>query len=394
MARREAAMTKDHWFAVKIASLNALAFSITIAGVTYIDARLTSHFAYGARVYPYGYPISLCGGPVLFVATLLVLTKASSWKAKAALPALLLALLGILALPFFRPELPHGGISVWLIQCSLASFLTCYLHFLPWPNWLTSEDIDVSIRSERRKEYVVFWRALAGSMAVVYVLLILPWSNFIWNQSPHIVRDPGQAFVLSEFGATGIVGVSLYVFWGILYESFRRAQDAADLALQDKVQDPARPASSVRSQVFISYSHKDKRWLDRLQTMLKPLVRSGAISVWTQAVIQPGARWREELQRALASTKVAVFLVSDNFLDSDFIAQEELRPLLAAAEKEGVKILWVYLSHCLYEASPLWEYQAAHDIKQPLDQLPGETWKRVLRDVARAIQKAASGEQT
>jgi len=186
-----------------------------------------------------------------------------------------------------------------------------------------------------------------------------------------------------------MVGVSLYVLLGIIYESFRRAHDAADLAVQYKFQDPRVPGS-VRNQVFISYSHKDKPWLDRLQTLLKPLVRSGAISVWTQAVIQPGAKWREELQRALAATKVAVFLVSASFLDSDFIAQEELRPLLAAAEREGVKILWVYLSHCLYDATPIGAYQAAHDIKQPLAELRGAAQQRVLLDVARAIQKAAS----
>jgi hypothetical protein len=37
---------------------------------------------------------------------------------------------------------------------------------------------------------------------------------------------------------------------------------------------------AVRDQVFISYSHKDREWLSKLQTMLKPLVRNKTISVY------------------------------------------------------------------------------------------------------------------
>ena len=35
-----------------------------------------------------------------------------------------------------------------------------------------------------------------------------------------------------------------------------------------------------RDQVLISYSHEDKAWLEKLQTMLKPLVRKNSISIW------------------------------------------------------------------------------------------------------------------
>jgi hypothetical protein len=35
-----------------------------------------------------------------------------------------------------------------------------------------------------------------------------------------------------------------------------------------------------RDQLFISYSHTDKEWLERLQKMLSPLVRNETISVW------------------------------------------------------------------------------------------------------------------
>ncbi|MBV8099940.1 MAG: toll/interleukin-1 receptor domain-containing protein [Verrucomicrobia bacterium] len=44
-----------------------------------------------------------------------------------------------------------------------------------------------------------------------------------------------------------------------------------------------------RDQVFISYSHTDKEWLERLQKMLSPLVRNETISVWDDTMI-PGGR--------------------------------------------------------------------------------------------------------
>lgn len=149
----------------------------------------------------------------------------------------------------------------------------------------------------------------------------------------------------------------------------------------------------IRDQVFISYSHKDKTWLEKLQVLLKPLMRKGALSPWDDTTIPPGAIWRDEIKRAVSRAKVAVLLVSPDFLASDFIDKEELPPLLAAAKQEGVPILWVYLRPCLYDETPIGEYQATHDLKQPLSGLSAHDQESVLLAVAKEIRRAAAGER-
>ena len=75
--------------------------------------------------------------------------------------------------------------------------------------------------------------------------------------------------------------------------------------------------------------------------------RSFGIERWDDTRLQTG-RWRDQIERAIDSAKVAILLVSADFLASDFIENEELPPLLDKAQRKGTVILPVILTSCLF----------------------------------------------
>jgi hypothetical protein len=146
--------------------------------------------------------------------------------------------------------------------------------------------------------------------------------------------------------------------------------------------------AAFRKGVFVSYSHKDEKWLKMLQTFLAPLVRNESVDLWDDTRIPPGAKWRDEINRALASTRVAVLLVSPAFLESKFIAKQELPQILASERQRGLTILWVPISLSLWSTTPVAEYQAVSDPAKPLNGMSQPERDKVFLRIAESIRAA------
>ena len=131
-------------------------------------------------------------------------------------------------------------------------------------------------------------------------------------------------------------------------------------------------AKNARNRVFISYCHKDKKLLSDLRAHLRPLERAGRVYAWSDQQIKPGSQWFPEIQEAISLSKVAVLLVTKDFLASDFIHDHELGPLLKDARTGGVTILWVLLRNCNWRKTPLETCQAAFSTEKPLAEMKAE----------------------
>lgn len=140
--------------------------------------------------------------------------------------------------------------------------------------------------------------------------------------------------------------------------------------------------------VFVSYSHKDRDWLDRLRVHLKPLEREGLLDLWDDSRISVGDEWRHEISGAISSAKVAILLVSADFLASDFIANNELPPLLNAARTKGAAIIPVLLRPSRFEyTKELAHYQSLNPPSAPLSSMPEHEQESMLVELSAQIQK-------
>jgi tetratricopeptide (TPR) repeat protein len=102
--------------------------------------------------------------------------------------------------------------------------------------------------------------------------------------------------------------------------------------------------------VFISYSHKDEIWKDRLLPHLGMLAKAGRLTIWEDRAIDAGATWYNEIKRAMEDAEVAVCLISADYLNSDFCIKEEIPYLLERRKSDGMILIPILIRSCAWKA--------------------------------------------
>jgi hypothetical protein len=70
----------------------------------------------------------------------------------------------------------------------------------------------------------------------------------------------------------------------------------------------------------------------------------------------------------------------------------ELSSMLQAADRGKLRVLWVALSTCAYDETPIAGFQATNDPARPLDSMRPAEVNKVFVDICRQIKRAFDGE--
>jgi hypothetical protein len=91
---------------------------------------------------------------------------------------------------------------------------------------------------------------------------------------------------------------------------------------------------SAKPVIFISYSHKDRSWLDYVRSFFEPLAEHWTLQIWDDEKLRIGDDWRGDIYSALDASRIFILLVSRYALASRFILTEEVGRILKRPKGE------------------------------------------------------------
>jgi tetratricopeptide (TPR) repeat protein len=94
-------------------------------------------------------------------------------------------------------------------------------------------------------------------------------------------------------------------------------------------------------QVFISYSHADEEWKDRVCAALERI----GLHAWHDRTIGPGEQWNSKIRKAIEDSAAAVCLISKAYLASAFCTEQEV-PALLERKTGGLRVMPILLENC------------------------------------------------
>lgn len=144
-----------------------------------------------------------------------------------------------------------------------------------------------------------------------------------------------------------------------------------------------------RANVFVSYSHKDGRFLEALENQLKLLKHKGYVEWWSDVQLVPGDDWRLVIDDKLENADIVILLVSIYFLSSDFCWEVELKQAIERHNKGTARVIPVFVRSCKWQKTPIEGLHGIPEGGKPVQKWPDkhEAWTSVADGIEKAVDE-------
>jgi len=109
---------------------------------------------------------------------------------------------------------------------------------------------------------------------------------------------------------------------------------------------------------FISYSHKDQNYLERLKVHLAQIRREGLISDWTDNEIHAGQNLDNVIAEELGSSQLFIALLSPDYIYSDYCYNNEFKVAQEMQNKGELIIVPIIVEPCDWQKTPFGNLKA------------------------------------
>jgi hypothetical protein len=138
-------------------------------------------------------------------------------------------------------------------------------------------------------------------------------------------------------------------------------------------------------EVFFSYSHKDERMREKLETHLSALRRENVIAGWHDRKIMPGTEWKDQIDEHIETAHIILLLVSADFLNSDYCYDVELKRAISRHDGGEARVIPIILRPCDWLNTPFGKLQALPRDGKPVSD--GATQDHAFNEIARGIRR-------
>jgi hypothetical protein len=109
---------------------------------------------------------------------------------------------------------------------------------------------------------------------------------------------------------------------------------------------------------FISYSHTDEKYVERLHVHLAQMKREGSIDVWHDRTIMVGGTLDQEIDTNLADSDLFLAITSPDFIASGYCYEKEMIDAIAMHDRGEIRIVPIIVEPCDWINTPLQRYLA------------------------------------